>query len=187
MSCVLVPLAPGFEELEAVTVIDLLRRARIQVLVASLDGQRVAGSHGIEVTPDLGLDQALERDLDMVVLPGGLPGADNLEADARIMQLLRRMADSERFTAAICAAPRVLARAGVLDGKSATSYTGFLDHLDIPGLTIQQAPVVRDGTVITSRGPGTAMDFALALIEALAGGAIRLEVERGLLRSPASR
>ncbi|MCJ7556372.1 MAG: DJ-1/PfpI family protein [Gammaproteobacteria bacterium] len=184
MSCVLVPLAPGFEELEAVTVIDLLRRAGIQVLVASLDGQRVTGSHAIEVTPDLGLDQALDRDLDMVVLPGGLPGADNLEADLRIIELLRRMADSERFTAAICAAPKVLARAGLLDGKCATSYPGFLDRLDIPGLKIQKAPVVCDGKVITSRGPGTAMDFALALIETLGGGAMRDEVECGLLRSP---
>lgn len=182
MSCVLIPLAPGFEELEAVTVIDLLRRAGIQVLVASLDGQRVAGSHGIELTPDLGLDEALERALDMVVLPGGLPGADNLEADARVIGLLRRMADSERFTAAICAAPRVLARAGLLDGKRATSYPGFLDPSETPGLEIQKTAVVCDGKVITSRGPGTAMDFALALIEKLEGVAMRDEVERALQR-----
>lgn len=184
MSCVLVPLAPGFEELEAVTVIDLLRRAGVEVLVASLDGRRVAGSHGIEVTPDLGLEQALERDLDMVVLPGGLPGADNLEADARVIGLLRRMADSERFTAAICAAPRVLARAGLLDGKRATSYPGFLDQSQTPGLEIQATPVVCDGKVITSRGPGTAIDFALALIEKLESVAMRNEVDRGLQRSP---
>lgn len=182
MSCVLVPLAPGFEEIEAVTVIDLLRRAGIDVVVASLDGSPVTGSHAIQVTPDLGLDEALQRELDMVVLPGGLPGADNLEADTRVMELLRRMADSERFTAAICAAPRVLAAAGLLDGKRATSYPGFLDEGSTPGLHIENHPVVRDGKVITSRGAGTAMDFALALIEVLQGSSRRDEIEAGLQR-----
>lgn len=182
MSRVLVPIAQGFEEIEAVTVIDLLRRGGIEVIVASLDGSMVTGSHAITLAPDMGLDQALELELDMVVLPGGLPGADNLEADTRVIDLLRRMADSERFTAAICAAPRVLAAAGVLDGKHATSYPGFLDEGKTPGLRIQDRPVVRDGKVITSRGVGTAMDFALALIESLEGSDRRQAVEAALQR-----
>lgn len=182
MKTVLVPLAPGFEELEAVTVIDLLRRAEIRVLAASLDGEPVTGSHGIELVPDMGLDQALEHALDMVALPGGLPGADNLQADRRVTALLRRLADSGKFTAAICAAPRVLAAAGLLDGKRATSYPGFLDAGSAPGIALSVDPVVRDGRVLTSRGPGTAMDFALALIEALSGATVRQRIESGLQR-----
>jgi 4-methyl-5(b-hydroxyethyl)-thiazole monophosphate biosynthesis len=185
MSTVLVPLAAGFEELEAVTVIDLLRRAGIRVLVASLDGRPACGSHGIEITPDSDLDQAISQDPDMVVLPGGLPGADNLAASPKIIELLRSMAETGRFTAAICAAPKVLARAGLLQGRRATSYPGFLDNVGAPGLEQVDEAVVCDGTVITSRGPGTAMDFALALIEKLAGRQARDSVERGLVRSAA--
>ncbi len=186
MSRVLVTLAPGFEEIEAITVIDLLRRGGLEVIVASLDGAAVTGSHAIQVTPDMDLDAALELEMDMVVLPGGLPGADNLEADSRVIELLRRMADSERFTAAICAAPKVLAAAGVLDGKRATSYPGFLDEGNTPGLRLENRPVVRDGKVITSRGAGTAMDFALTLIESLKGSSKRDEVERALQRPVSS-
>ncbi len=182
MASVLVPLADGFEEIEAVTVIDLLRRADIDVVVAGLAEGPVTGSHGIAVHTDASLDRALERDYDMVVLPGGLPGADNLQADHRIRDVLVRMANSGRFTAAICAAPKVLAAAGVLHDRNATSFPGFLSAADVPGLTVSEAPVVVDGKVITSRGPGTAIDFSLALIEALKGAADRAEVESRLQR-----
>ncbi len=182
MATVLVPLAEGFEEIEAVTVVDLRRRAGIEVVVAALEAGPVTGSHGIVVQADRLLDEALERDYDMVVLPGGMPGADNLERDARVGELLRRMADSERFTAAICAAPKVLAAAGVLDNRRATSFPGFLEAASAPGLEVAEEPVVRDGTVVTSRGPGTAMDFALALIELLADATTRDSVESRLQR-----
>jgi 4-methyl-5(b-hydroxyethyl)-thiazole monophosphate biosynthesis len=182
MASVLIPLADGFEEIEAVTVIDLLRRAGIDVVVAGLADGPVRGSHGIAVTPDAGLDEALAADYDMVVLPGGLPGADHLEADERVREILIRLANSGRFTAAICAAPKVLAAAGLLDGRQATSFPGFLDPARTPGLTVSEAPVVQDGRVITSRGPGTAMDFALALIQNLAGPAVRQDVESRLQR-----
>ncbi len=182
MASVLLPLAEGFEEIEAVTVIDLLRRAGIDVVVAGLADGPVRGSHGIAVTPDAGLDEALTRDYDMVVLPGGMPGADHLEADERVRDILIRLADSGRFTAAICAAPKVLAAAGLLDGRRATSFPGFLDPERTPGLSVSEAPVVQDGRVITSRGPGTAMDFALALIQNLAGPDVRQAVESRLQR-----
>lgn len=182
MASVLVPLADGFEEIEAVTVIDLLRRADIDVVVAGLENGPVRGSHGIAIETDASLDGALERDYDMVVLPGGLPGADNLEADSRVRELLVRMADSGRFTAAICAAPKVLAAAGVLENRNATSFPGFLSASDVKGLKVSESPVVVDGRIITSRGPGTAIDFALALIEALEGPALRAEVEDRLQR-----
>lgn len=183
MGAVLVPLAPGCEELEAVTVVDLLRRADIEVVTAGLDGQPVRASRGTRLIPDVDIDQALRRDYDMVVLPGGLPGADNLAADTRVMDLLRRMAGAGKYVCAICAAPAVLAKAGVLQGKRATSYPGILDTMNLPDVTYTGAAVEVDGTVVTSRGPGTAMDFALQLIELLAGAATRETVEQGLVRS----
>lgn len=182
MASVLIPLAQGCEELEAVTIIDLLRRAGIDVVSAGLDTSPVTASRGVKLIPDTTLDEALKRDFDMVVLPGGMPGAKNLEEDQRVRDLLVKMANSEKFTAAICAAPRVLASAGLLDGRQATSYPGFLDKMKVPGMTYRTDPVAQDGRIITSRGPGTAMDFALALIEALAGRGRRDEVEAGLVR-----
>ncbi|GAB6044007.1 DJ-1 family glyoxalase III [Endothiovibrio diazotrophicus] len=179
---VLVPLAQGCEELEAVTIIDLLRRAGIEVVTAGLDDQPVTASRGVVLVPDTDLDEALRTDYDMVVLPGGLPGADHLDNDPRIRQLLVKMAESERFTAAICAAPKVLASSGLLAGKAATAYPGTLERLELADTALTGEPVIRDGKVITSRGPGTAMDFALELIEALAGRAKRDEVEAPLVR-----
>ena len=183
MANVLVPLAQGCEELEAVTVVDLLRRAGIGVVTAGLDAQPVRASRGMILLADMTLDAALQQEFDMIVLPGGLPGADHLRDDPRVIELLKKMAASDRYTAAICAAPRVLARAGLLDGKRATSYPGALDIDAVPGIEYLEMPVVTDGRVITSRGPGTAMDFALTLIEALAGNTKRDEVEAGLQRT----
>jgi 4-methyl-5(b-hydroxyethyl)-thiazole monophosphate biosynthesis len=182
MAAVLVPLAPGFEELEAVTVIDLLRRAQIEVTVAGLAPGAVKGSRGTVIQPDAALDEALKRDYDMVVLPGGQPGANNLENDLRILDLLRRLAAQNKYTAAICAAPRVLAVAGVLDGKRATSFPGALDPAKFPRVRVEKLAVIADGRVVTSRGPGTAMDFALELIQLLAGREKRDQVEAALQR-----
>jgi 4-methyl-5(b-hydroxyethyl)-thiazole monophosphate biosynthesis len=180
MAKVLVPLADGCEELEAVTIIDLLRRAGIEVVAAGLNPGVVKASRGVQLVPDVTLDVALQDDYDMVVLPGGMPGAANLKADLRIIELLKKMAAAGQYTAAICAAPMVLAEAGVLEGKRATSYPGFLD--DVPGVSVSTAAVVQDGKVLTSRGPGTAMDFALALVEALMGADKRQQVEAALVR-----
>jgi 4-methyl-5(b-hydroxyethyl)-thiazole monophosphate biosynthesis len=183
MASVLVPLAQGCEELEAVTVVDLLRRADIDVITAGLDAQPVRASRGMTLIPDMSLDEALQLEFDMIVLPGGLPGADHLRDDQRVIGLLKKMAAADRYTAAICAAPRVLAHAGLLDGKRVTSYPGTLDIEAVPGIDYQETPVVMDDKVITSRGPGTAMDFALTLIETLAGKHRRDEVEAGLQRT----
>lgn len=183
MATVLVPLANGFEEIEAVTAIDILRRAGASVTVAGLAEGTVTGSHGIEIRPDQTLDAVIDQDFDMIVLPGGLPGADNLEADERIGNLLRRMADSGRFTSAICAAPKVLASAGLLDDRRATSYPGFLEPFRDRGLEMAADAVVRDGRVITSRSAGTAMDFALELVAALLGEDEAVRVEESLRRT----
>jgi len=182
MARVLVPLAPGCEELEAVTIIDLLRRAGVEVITAGLDDGLVRCSRGTVLMPDTTLDAVLDQSFDMIVLPGGLPGADHLNDDPRIQRLLRDMAEQGRFTAAICAAPKVLASAGLLDGREATAYPGVLVAAEQPSIQVLDRPVVRDGQVITSRGPGTAMDFALELIDALEGRAKREEVEQALVR-----
>jgi len=183
MARVLLPLAEGFEEIEAVTVVDLLRRAGIEVRTASLEGRQVTGSHGIRIEADITLDAADVADYDMIVLPGGMPGADHLKNDARVVSLLQRFAAEGRYTAAICAAPGVLAHAGLLEGRAATSFPGFLRPDSAPGLTLSDAAVVVDGTVITSRGPGTAIEFSLALIELLVDRETAMAVGGRLQRS----
>lgn len=183
---VLVPLAQGCEELEAVTIIDLLRRAGINVVTAGLDDKPVKGSRGTVIVPDTSMDKVMEQDFDMLVLPGGLPGADHLRDDARVQTKLKQMAGKDRYTAAICAAPKALASAGLLNGKRATSYPGALEGSPAEGLTYLNDPVVIDGKVVTSRGPGTAMDFALILIELLLGREARDKVEGPLQRVKAS-
>ena len=185
MAKVLIPLASGCEELEAVTIIDLLRRAEIEVISAGLEAtpQTVRASRGTLLTPDTSLEQALQQDYDMVVLPGGQPGTDTLNADPRIHALLDRMARHEKYIAAICAAPKILASAGLLKGRRVTSFPGALDRTQLAAVRYEETAVVQDGHILTSRGPGTAMDFALAIIEILAGRAKRDEVEQGLMRS----
>ena len=177
---VLVPLAQGCEEIEAVTVIDILRRAGIEVVSAGLDSQPVRASRGVVLLPDMTLEAALQQEYDMIVLPGGQPGTNNLKADTRIINLLKRMSIQGKYVTAICAAPSVLAVAGLLDNKQATSFPGTLD----PFLAVKQqhAAVVADGKVVTSRGPGTAIDFALTLVELLLGKTKRAEVEADLVR-----
>lgn len=183
MARVLVPLAQGCEELEAVTIIDLLRRGSIEVITAGLETGLIKASRGTQLMPDTTLDAALAEDYDMVVLPGGMPGAQHLKDDARVIGLIQKMAAAGRYTAAICAAPTVLAAAGVLSGKTVTGYPGFLEKMQLSDVTLSTAAVVRDGQVITSRGPGTAMDFALSLVEILAGTDTRRQVEAGLVRA----
>lgn len=183
MPSVLIPLADGFEELEAVTLIDLLRRADIRVTTASLGSQRtLTASRQVTLVADTLLDEVLNDDFDMLLMPGGQPGTDNLLADPRIQRLINRLQQQDKYLAAICAAPMVLAAAGVLDGKRATSYPGTLDATQYPLIKLTDEAVVVDGRVLTSRGPGTAMDFALTLIELLDNKTTRDQVEAGLVR-----
>lgn len=173
------PLPPGAEELEAVTIIDLLRRAGFAVVVAGLEAGPVTCSRGTVIVPDVSLDEVLQDDFDLLVLPGGLPGSDHLRDDPRVQTLIRRQSAAGRYVGAICAAPKALATAGVLEGLRVTAYTGALDS---SGASSTGAPVEVDGKVVTGRGPGVAMDFALTLIEQLAGADARRRVEGPLLR-----
>ncbi len=182
MPRVLVPLAQGCEELEAITIVDLLRRAGIIVVTAGLDARPVVASRGVTLIADTTIDTVLNAHFDMVVLPGGLKGAQHLQDDPHLRNILARIRDENGHIAAICAAPRVLAAAGLLNGKRATSYPGLLDGLSLQNTTIANEPVVQDGQIITSQGPGTAMAFALTLIEVLAGRAKRDEVDAALIR-----
>jgi protein deglycase len=180
MKTALVLFAEGSEELEAVTIVNILRRGGVSVSLAGLTSGALRGSRGITLQPDTTLEAALNQEFDMVVLPGGQPGTNNLKADARVLQLVKKMHAQEKYVTAICAAPSVLATAGLLDGKRATSFPAALNNF--PNVNLQAAAVVEDGKLITSRGPGTAMDFALTLLERLVGAAKRVEIEAGLVR-----
>ena len=168
MKTVCVPLAPGFEEIEAVTIIDVLRRAGITVTVAGTEQGPIRGSHGITITPDTTIDQVDADALDMIALPGGMPGTLHLRDSTRVRALVERVAARGRYTAAICAAPMVLAAAGLLTGKRVTSHPSVREQ--ITGSTYREEAVVEDGAVVTSRGPGTAIAFALRLVSLLTNG-----------------
>jgi 4-methyl-5(b-hydroxyethyl)-thiazole monophosphate biosynthesis len=134
------------------------------------------------LVPETTLDELEGESFDMVVLPGGLPGSDHLDQDPRVRRILQHTAAGGGYTAAICAAPKALASAGLLNGKKATGYPGVLQNMDLPQVDVGLEAVVTDDKVVTSRGPGTAMDFALELIRLLAGKEKRDEVEAGLVR-----
>lgn len=167
---ILVPLAEGFEEIEAVTVIDVLRRAGLDVTTAGLAPGTITGSHGIGIAPDAALG---ELDLDrftVVVLPGGMPGTRHLMEDERVLALVRRLHGEGRMTAAICAAPLVLRAAGVLEGATVTSHPSVRG--DLAPAEVRATPrVIESGSIVTSQGPGTALEFALELVRRFAGAA----------------
>lgn len=170
MELVAVLLADGFEELEAVAVIDILRRADIPVRTYSLNQKLVKGSHGIIIEADDSLEVGESENFSMLVLPGG-PGVEKLKKDARVGLLLEKQAARGKHIAAICAAPTVLAEYGMLQGRSVTGYPGTEDVLRDKEANFTDGKVVVDEHLITSRGPGTAIDFALELVVALKGTA----------------
>jgi 4-methyl-5(b-hydroxyethyl)-thiazole monophosphate biosynthesis len=186
MARVLVPLASGFEEIEAVTIVDVLRRGGVEVVVAGLAGAgAVRGAHAIEVNADVGLADVAIDTIDMIVLPGGEPGTTHLAADARLGGWLDAFAAAEKPLAAICAAPRVLAARGHLRGRPATSHPSVERDMRAGGAMFTGARVERAGGVVTSRGPGTALEFALEVLDVLGAGSQAREMRRGLLMAPA--
>ncbi len=161
-------LADGFEEIEALTPVDILRRAGIEVKTYSVNGDLcVCGAHNIMVDADDIIENVDYDSIEAVILPGGMPGADNLENCKDVQELLSYAHENDKLMCAICAAPKVLGRFGYLEGKKATCFPGFEENLT--GATATGKKVVTDGNVITSKGMGTAMDFSLAILEYMQG------------------
>ncbi len=179
MKKVLVPLAPGFEEIEAITVIDILRRAGVEVVAAGTVSGPIEASRKTKHLPDCTLDDVHAEDFDLLVLPGGQPGTNNLRADPRLKRIIETLRAKNRPVAAICAAPTVLSAYGLLAGRTATSHPSVRHELTAG--TLSDARVVVDGPVVTSQSAGTAMEFAFKLVELLCGPAKAAEVNKGVL------
>ncbi len=163
-------LANGFEEVEALTPVDMLRRAGKELQIVGVTGKTVTGAHGISVECDITANEiVLGNDLEMIVLPGGMPGTLNLEKSEIVQTAVDFCYDREIFIGAICAAPSILGHKGMLDGREAIAYPGF--ETQLTGAKISQHSVVQDGFIITAQGAGVAMPFGVKLAEALCGAA----------------
>lgn len=160
-------LANGFEEVEALCPLDLLRRAGLEVTTVGVGGDTVQGSHGIVVHADIPDVMYRDAQPDMVILPGGMPGSTNLDSSRVVDSAIRAAYKNNAFVAAICAAPMILGKRGMLEGKEAICYPGFEKYLE--GAKISEKSVVRDGNVITAKGMGVALEFGLTLVSALKG------------------
>ena len=165
MKKVLVLLADGFEEIEALTVVDVLRRGNVDCKICSIEDEDVRGTHDIIIKSDCNINEINSEEYDAVVLPGGLPGADNLKADC-VKELVIKINDKNKIVAAICAAPGTLEYFNILEGKDCTSYPGCIEDKDKVNY-IEDELVVVDKNIITSRGPATALMFALKILEEL--------------------
>ncbi len=167
MSKVIIIIAPGFEEIEAVTIIDLLRRGGVNVTVAGLERLVIKGSHDISIIPDVFYKDVKADDFDMLILPGGQPGTNNLKSNQDVLHLVKKFFSSRKKLAAICAAPAVLNAAGITNNLKLTSYPS--EKSSLKNSIYLENNVVKDKNVITSRGIGTAIEFSLKLIEELEG------------------
>ena len=179
MKKVLVTLAPGFEEIETITVVDILRRAGARVVLAATEEGLIEGSRGISILPDILIDQVDDRDFDLVVLPGGQPGTTNLQNNETVKTIIQNMHQSRKQVAAICAAPMILHSEGILKNTVATSHPSVKDQLH--DIDYSEERVVVDGHIVTSRGPGTALEFALKLVEILFGKDRMETVNQGVM------
>ena len=180
MKTIFVFLATGFEEIEALTPVDVLRRAGLNVQTVSvMDEQTVVGAHGIPVVADKMFAEINSADAEMILLPGGLPGATNLDEHTGLSELIMKFAKEEKPLAAICAAPLVFGNRGLLDGKKATCYPGFETYLQGAEYTANLVEV--DGNFITGKGPGAAMEFAFAIVEKYCGVAKVQELKLGMM------
>ena len=172
-------LANGFEEVEALCPLDLLRRAGVPVTTVGIGGDMITGAHGITVRADIPDTMFRDSKPDMIVLPGGMPGASNLDASHTVEMALRAASRNNAYLTAICAAPMVLGKRGYLDGKRAICFPGFEEHL--LGATVAKERVVTDGNVITAAGMGVALDFGLALVSALKGEEVASRLRSAVL------
>ena len=184
MASVLLPLAKGFEELEAVALCDVMRRGGIEVRLAYLEdelhGDLVTGANGITIKADTSISNVIVDDFDMMVLPGGWGGTYALAENARVQELLREFKE-KKIVGAMCAAPYALQKAGVLSDRY-TAYPGAVEEIGAPGYVADEK-VVEDGNVITSQGPGTAVCFGLAIVRRLVGEETMQQIKEGMLLS----
>ena len=176
---VAVLLAEGFEEVEAVAVIDVLRRAQIETIVVGLSKEPVPSARNVRIIPDVSIDEVKAEELDMVILPGGLGGVEKLKQDKRVENLVKGMREKGKMIGAICAAPTALAKFGLLEGKKATVYPSLKE--DIKPAQYVDEKVVEDDKVITSQGPGTALLFGLSIVEKLLGREKAKEIAQKML------
>ena len=180
MSKVYVFLAEGFEEIEGLTVVDLLRRANVETeMVSVMEGKQIKGSHGIKVTADCMFADVDFSDADVLVLPGGMPGTLNLGNHEGLCELLKKHYEEKKVIAAICAAPSVFGKLGFLNGRVATCYPGF--EKDLQGAIVCPTKVAVDENVVTAKGMGAAIDFALKLIELLIGLETAAEISDAII------
>ena len=179
MSKIIIPIAAGFEEIEAISIIDVCRRAGIEVIITGVETQTVLGANGISIVTDFVLNDIDITDMDMIVLPGGGSGTEVLASNERVQNLLKEFKQKNKLLGAICAAPYALHKAGVLN-QNYTCYPSFENKIRLEGYTGEKN-IVRDGNIITSRGPGTAMCFALEIVKILRGEDIYSKVKEGLL------
>ncbi len=180
MAKVIICLADGFEEIEAITPIDLLRRAGVEVIIAGVGDDVITGSRGISIVPDGPIEELKADSYDGILLPGGMPGATNLAASWEVNELIISLLNEGKLIAAICAAPAaVLGKAGLIEGRRATCYPGT--EAFAPEATFVKEPVVIDGNLITAQGPGLASDFSFAIIEYLISKEKAEEVKAGAL------
>ncbi len=172
-------LADGFEEVEAIAPVDMLRRAGVEVKTVGVSGEVIDGRHGIKVIPDIGLsDITLDGNLEAVILPGGLPGATNLEESADVQKAIDFANDNGKYICAICAAPQILGHKGLLDGKEAIAYPGF--ESELRGAEISEEYVVLDGNIITAKGAGVATEFGLKIVSVLKGETLADEIGKAI-------
>ncbi len=172
-------LADGFEELEAIAVIDILRRARIKVVVTGLDHSEVTSTRGITILADSTLQDEDDHEFDVIILPGGEPGATHLQQSDRLTTLLTRQYQSNKWIAAICSAPRILAGLGILENRRATSFPNAAPYMT--GCVYETKPVVVDGPIITARGPAVAIRFGLTIVEKLVGRSVANDIKKAML------
>lgn len=172
-------LADGFEEIEAIAPIDILRRADISVTTVGVTGKTVTGRHGIEVIADISISELdNSENIEAVILPGGLPGAVNLENSEKVQEMIDKANNCGAYVCAICAAPQILGHKGLLDGKCAISYPGF--EKELIGAKISDDYVVTDSNFITAKGAGVAVEFGLAIVAAIKGNSISDSIRSGI-------
>jgi len=171
-------LADGFEIIEAMAPVDMIRRADIAVKTVGVTGKTVTSSCGIEVTADITIDEFIYDDVDAVILPGGSEGVVNLEKDSRVQAVIDKAVNDNTYICAICAAPSILGNKGLLENVEATSYPSFMQYLE--GAVLSEEFVVTDGRYITARGAGVSVDFGLEIVKALAGSEISDNIRKSI-------